>query len=551
MIVYFADRRLNVLGQASTKLPTGLVITDDTKTEDIETGVAIFECEIRFDKNTRNKANSCTEVGNYILRTAGDGISGKGNEFYTIMESEIDTQKQTIYIYAEDAGMDLLNEVFGAYTADKSYPISHYLNKYAAGSGFKIGINEASALTRKLSWDGEATATERIASVATQFDGCEVSYSFAVQGLIVTDKYINIYRHRGKDIGIQLRLNQDIDRIITNKNITKLATALQCTGGTPEKSETPITLKSYKYDDGDFYVDGEILKSRVALERWGRYLWKKENSGEIGVGGHIVKPYSFDTINQSTLCSHAITHLKKICDMEVNYEVNIVRLPENAKIGDRVTVIDDAGELYLSTRILALEVSEIRETQKATLGEYLIRDSGISERVEELAKQFSEVAKNRIFYTWTVYADDTIGTGITTNPADKEYLGIAVNQLKENPDLSKPSIYTWSKIKGENGTDSVTLQILSSNGVLFKNSLLATTLTITVIAGNTTICSYRELVEKFGNTAKLLWEQKQLGEQIFTKLDAGDRRLSDNGFILTLSPKDVCTQTVFNCSLDI
>ena len=39
MIVYFADRHMNVLGQASTILPEGMTITDDLKTEDVETGV--------------------------------------------------------------------------------------------------------------------------------------------------------------------------------------------------------------------------------------------------------------------------------------------------------------------------------------------------------------------------------------------------------------------------------------------------------------------------------------------------------------------------------
>ena len=37
MIVYFADRYLNILGQASTSLPEGLTVKDDVKIEDVET----------------------------------------------------------------------------------------------------------------------------------------------------------------------------------------------------------------------------------------------------------------------------------------------------------------------------------------------------------------------------------------------------------------------------------------------------------------------------------------------------------------------------------
>ena len=33
MIIYFADRAMNILGSASTGLPKGLIITNDKKTE--------------------------------------------------------------------------------------------------------------------------------------------------------------------------------------------------------------------------------------------------------------------------------------------------------------------------------------------------------------------------------------------------------------------------------------------------------------------------------------------------------------------------------------
>ena len=38
MIVYFADRNLNIMGQASINLPKGLMIINDTKTENLDSG---------------------------------------------------------------------------------------------------------------------------------------------------------------------------------------------------------------------------------------------------------------------------------------------------------------------------------------------------------------------------------------------------------------------------------------------------------------------------------------------------------------------------------
>lgn len=378
MIIYFADRNLNILGQASTELPDGLTVYEDLKTEDIDSGVASFECKVAWNKNTRSTVESYTDVGNYILRH-----NGKEKELYTIINSEPDTKNQDVYIYAEDAGLDLLNEVVGAYTADAAYSIDHYINKFTAGSGFEIGINEAANLTRKLSWDGEATVTERLASVATQFDGCEISYTFDIDGLDVVKMYINIHLKRGKDVGHQLRLNYDIDRIITTKSIANLATALEVTGGTPDDSETPITLSGYSYDDGDFYVSGTRLYSREALKRWGRL-------GSTGLAGHIVKTYSYDTTSQETLCKHAVTELKKVCEIEVNYEVDIKKLPDDVAIGDRINIVDDAGGLYVSARILKLETSVADNIQTATLGEYLIKSAGISQKVADLAAEFAK-----------------------------------------------------------------------------------------------------------------------------------------------------------------
>lgn len=386
MIVYFADRQLNIIGQASTELPEGLTVIEDLKTEDVETGVAIFECKIPFSKENRADVENFAAVGNYILRS-----HDSENEFYTIIEVETDTKNQEVYIYAEDAGMDLLNEVFGDFAATSAQPISYYIQKFAYDSGFVIGINEASKLTRKLSWEGEATAAERIASAATQFDGCEVSYSFDIDGLTIKNKYINIYKQRGKDIGVTLRLNNDIDSIVTTKSVANLATALYCTGGTPDDAEKPITLNGYKYDDGNYYVSGNYLKSREALKKWSRYNWGNEPNKENDVG-HIVKAYSYDTTSQSELCAHALTELKKVSEIEVNYEVDIRKLPDNVKIGDRVNIVDDAGELYLSTRILQLEASVADQTYSATLGEHLLKKSGISQKVIDLAEQFAKTS---------------------------------------------------------------------------------------------------------------------------------------------------------------
>lgn len=440
MILYFMDRHMNVLGQASTHLPEGLRVSDDLKTEEVEAGVATLEFTLNYTEKTRKEASRYGAVGNYILRK-----NGEEEEFYTIITSEENVIKQEVEIYAEDAGMDLLNETVGAYAADKAYPASYYVEKFSYDSGFEVGLNEVSNLNRKLSWEGETTASERILSVATQFDA-EVSYSFEIDRLRIRHKYINLHKKRGTDSGRELRINREINNIIVKSSVEDLATALSVTGGYPEESETPITLKGYKYDDGDIYLSGSTLYSRSAVAKWSRYLSEK-GSGT----GHIVQSYTYDTTSKSELCNRAVSKLKKIYDAAVSYEVELAYLPDGIRIGDTANIVDDAGELYLSARIMKLESSICNDEYTATLGEYQLKSSGISEKMENLAAQFEKLAKNRTFYTWVVFADTETGDGISTKSAGKTYMGIAYNQTTKQPVLTDPSIYTWVKVVGEQG----------------------------------------------------------------------------------------------------
>lgn len=440
MILYFADRHMNILGQASTELPKGLHVSDDLKTEEVEAGVATLEFTLSYTDDTRKDAKQYSAVGNYILRKNGDE-----QEFYTIITSEEDIFKQEVEIYAEDAGMDLLNETVGEYKADKAYPASYYVEKFSDDSGFEVGINEVSNYNRKLSWDGETTASERILSVATQFDA-EVSYTFEIDRLKIKHKYINLHKKRGVDQGRELRINREVKNIIVKSSVEDLATALSVTGGYPEDSETPINLKGYKYDDGDIYLSGSTIYSRSAVAKWSRYISEKGNGT-----GHIVQTYTYDTLSQSELCNRAVSKLKKIYDAAVSYEVELAYLPDGIKIGDTVNIVDDAGELYLSARIMKLESSICNDEYTATLGEYQLKSSGISEKMENLAAQFEKLAKNRTFYTWVVFADTETGDGISLKSAGKTYMGIAYNQTTKQPVLTDPSIYAWVKAVGDQG----------------------------------------------------------------------------------------------------
>ena len=258
-------------------------------------------------------------------------------------------------VYVEGVGLDLLNEIVGAYSASGAMSIADYVAVFAADSGFTIGVNELSNLTRTLSWDGESTVTERLQSLAAQF-GAELSYTYEFEGLKVKEKYINFWKHRGLDAGVTLRVGDGIGSIRMKRNIENLATALRPTGNN-------ITLAGYSYDDGDIYIDNGLLKSRSALARWSRYL----SPTEQGTGdGHIVRPYSYQTSSQSELCNRSVAQLKKVSVPEVTYEVYIENAPKNLHIGDECKIVDAKNGLYLKARLIKTIRSEADGTCEAT-----------------------------------------------------------------------------------------------------------------------------------------------------------------------------------------
>ncbi len=102
---------------------------------------------------------------------------------------------------------------------------------------------------------------------------------------------------------------------------------------------------------------------------------------------------------------------------------------------------------------------------------------------------------------------------------------------------------------GRNGQDGVTLRIDSSRGTVFKNSEVATTLSVVIFKGGKTITDAAAMRAEFGTAAHLEWEWQRMGESTFGTILATDSRLSNEGFSLLLVPGDVDTKVVFRCHL--
>ena len=138
-------------------------------------------------------------------------------------------------------------------------------------------------------------------------------------------------------------------------------------------------------------------------------------------------------------------------------------------------------------------------------------------------------------------------TSIQTINANNKYLWTysVTNYTDGSSKTSEPLIM------GTYGDDAITLYIESSNGNTFKNSDIATILTVHIYVGAERIESAEQLEKRFGKNAYLQWHVKKFGEKEFSPIDIEDTRINDKGFIFTISPRDINKKAVFNCELNL
>lgn len=243
MILYFADKYMNILRVAGDKLKNGLRIEGDLKTSELAYGSDIFECSVCYRQKEYADTDRLSDAGGYILRA--NPKNGGKYECYTILESENDTESCECWISGESAGLDNINEILEAYEAPYAMTLREYMTKMDAGSGFTMGFDESQGRKLKLTFDSAQPAAERYLDIASAF-GMELSYSFDIDNLRIVGMFYNFHKKRGRVLNKPLRVGHEIKPLKISKSMLDFASALVPTGGTPSSS-TGYQLKSGKY----------------------------------------------------------------------------------------------------------------------------------------------------------------------------------------------------------------------------------------------------------------------------------------------------------------
>lgn len=455
---FILSRDMHVLCAPSTDSPNSLPIFDDKQTILLSNNTVVSTYD--FSVQQKHPDAQYLQMGNYIVFVD----KYHKTKMYTLMSHDGDDLTHTWH--AEDVGLDLLNESSEKWDyTGQPHDIAWYLdNLVLKDSGWTIGINEASTLTRALKFDGETdTQLRRLGDIANQFDGAEVDFTIEMNGAQVTKQIVNIYKKVGSSVTQGRYIySVNLKSLHSSGSIGDLITAVKPFGAQmdmPEgqEGEAPrITIADVAYDDGRYYSPKghPYLYDREARQQWSRFkAYNYANQGEFD--GYIVGSYTYDTKDPNELLNRALTELKSRNKPSETYEANLLDI--NADIGDYVQIAHNQYNppIYLSARVEQVENCYTADGQDTgVLGDYRKLESDIDPRIKEMLDALENQIKSH--YMWIRYAEDDKGKGMTSVPTvNTKYVAILVNKPTAIPS-DNPADYAghWQLIQGE-GTEGV------------------------------------------------------------------------------------------------
>lgn len=500
----------------------------------------------------------------------------------------VETTETKIKVTSYGLSLELTNEEIGEYSGT-SLSFEQYIENFNfENKVITIGVNEISDKKISNEWTGTETVLARLFSLANVFDAelefvTELNNDHSLKQITMnvyrahSDDYQGMGHDRTSEV---IRYGKEIKKITKTSDITELYTAIRPTG---KDGLTLAGISKTEYDaDGnvEYYSPSgtiEILAPQ-ARDRFPSTLLYSENDR------YIAKVWSYDTDNVEMLYGQALAELKKNCVPQSSYEVKGYI---EADIGDTFTIEDTEYNpvLYLQARVVEQIICFTDKTKcETTFDNFTVVEPQIS---EDLIAQMNALVEANKTYQGSIISsngilfknsnESTVLTAVVKDGAvdvtdnysiiwykDNVQVGTGTTITVNANEIDTKALYRFDAYDSTNvirataevtvmglkdGKDAILLYIDSSNGFTFKNTGVATTLTVTVIVADERLDSSVKLKNYFGQNAHLEWSVKKLGETTFSVIDSSDSRLSDDGFIFTLTVEDVKVKHTFNCDL--
>lgn len=460
MILYFADRKMNIVGTAFTNKSGGYICYNDKETSEVDTGTVIFTANVAYPAGKREEAMQRMQSGNYMFVADDDGNA----IFYTIVEMESTTLDRSVSIYAEDIGLDLLNNLCDPLEVTTPWTLKNYLDPFILGIDLEKGdwddpISETTNDSLKVALSlSEQTAKERLQQICAAFD-VEPFVTFKIEGTNVTHKYLNVKQKRGTNNHVHLVIGREVNDIRVKQSVSDLATALKPKGSRPDGSTGIKTyteplpsggyrqfytwLKFITYDEYGYPVMGDstsgakfILTSRidetdpVESEDISDYYVKRFNHKGI----YLVKPQ----VNTG-----GYLEFKDENDDPDRY--TWIRFSPNED-GSSMT----SGFTYGSSKYIGIATNKDNSTQTSDPGDYTwteIAYNTAEKQIVILSGDGTGVGiltegNNITSNVWIRYSANEDGSGMT-NSINQNSLYVGLCYERGTTESNTPSDYEW------------------------------------------------------------------------------------------------------------
>lgn len=341
--------QIYVLSRARETLATTSSIYDDKHTLTLDAGSSSYEFKI--DK--ADEASQCMDSGNYIVLQNDNGKTW----LFTILDYE-ETQ-YTKTVYAEDAGIELLNKACDIWKSNGPHSFEYYFNLVTSGTPWKLGVNQLAGLERTLTYEGRDTGLGRLLSILKGFDNAECTFDVTVKMNAPSDFKINVYKQVGSDRSdVQMVYSHELNNITKKESRAEFVTALCGVGGTIQTEDGQGNTQ----DAGNIdFADLEYNHDGLVTTKGDKFLRAVDANKRFNPGQttYIEAFYEYDTQSPSELLNRTITRLKTYSEPQYTYTADVKVIDSTLKIGDTVTIIDHDYNpaLYLSARVAKLEKS--------------------------------------------------------------------------------------------------------------------------------------------------------------------------------------------------
>ena len=525
---------------------------------------AFFKCSV----NQKSTIAQYFKIGNKI------SFIHAGKQYHFDITDMIKNE-ETVTIQADSLTLELRNEDSSEFEAADAMSFKEYLDVFlfVGDNPIVMGINEVSDKKIKEKWEGsEESILARLFSLANKF-GAEIEFVTVLNNHWGLEKIVlNVYRqhddtHQGigkKRTDILLEYGNNIETIEIQENIDNLKTAIRPIG-TDGLSIVDVVIDEKDRNGMPLFISPKGDGAIRAVQARNQFVSK------VGGEGYTQKNWTYDTDNTNVLAGQALAELKKLCVPETTVTIKgyeqlsvgdtvlaqntgyVPTLNLSIRVSEQEIYFDDPSKnasTFTNVEILKSQVDQslldrvnalIEQTKPYTLS--LVSDNGVTFKNSEGQTTLSAIVYNGtqvitpdVTVRW--YKDDVwVKTGYSLTIEAKNVNNKAV--YKTVVIDTNGNERAMQEITVFNVDETMDVQIISQNGLLFKNGIIQTTLKAIVYRGKDNITDTLD-------ANQFRWTKINADgslDKTWNTIHAGGTKS------ITVTSEDIYRRAAFNCDI--